>query len=541
MLSQTSNPIGGHGIGVVQPQSGLDYPFVAPNLGFNSELLSDVRNLFADFYLSYDDPGYYNGVAVKNPLKIYWLYGFGSAPAWSKGAPPNSAIVVPADPPHAVDLIVVDADENVVFDTSTADLFTSQDWGGQYKIYEWVKTTKPGEKICRAVVFSSVHPDIPPPNVPVQFCPRNAVLDERTINKIPKRVLAMRVQNGACVSPWFKNKVTMVNGYNTTINMGETETENLRRQTVVTFAAAAGAGRGKYGDCPAGDCLDDEPTNVCPPGEDPLITICEPENGEKITSFNGGDGGNLLISGKDCVWARYEPAYIGGVPQNYMTDPTTGEPKRAAIGIGADCKPCCDCEDYLETAKYLKRVADRYTAIGDRVTAAKTGHENNILRWSDQRKCRLKSQLRVLLFPQSCSDLKCIEVVPIYCNQCFDCANNTALTLQMDFSGGKPLKLVSAKYADNPPTDSLSPCCPSSRVEVGGTWPTYQIFMPSSNKGESSAARLRFCICAEGGESVIGVVTATLSGATNGDEIRDACDGAGTPIIATAQKSIVCE
>lgn len=540
MLSQTSNPIGGHGIGVVQPQSGLDYPFVAPNLGFNSELLSDVRNLFADFYISYDDPGYYGATPLaENPLRIYWLAGFGSAAAWSKGAAPNPAIVVPASPPHGADLIVVDSTDRVVFDTSTADVFNSYDWGGQYKIYEWIKTTKPGEKICRAVVFSSVHPNIPLPEIPTQFCPRNAVLDERTINKIPKRVLAMRVQNGACVTPWFKNRVTFVNGYNTTISLGDTETENLRRQTAVTFAAAAGSGRGKYGDCPDGDCPEDAPTNVCPPGDDPVIEICEPENGEKIISFNGS-GGNLLLSGKDCIWARYEPAYVGDVPQNYMTDPETGEPQRAAMGIGADCKPCCDCEDYLETAKYTKRVADRYAAIGRRVTAAKAGHEDNIRRWSEQRRCRLKNQLKVLLFPQSCSDLKCIEVVPIFCNQCVDCARDTVLTLQMDFSGGKPLNLIDVKAVSNPPTDSLSPCCGSSTVQVNGAWPTYQIFMPSSDKGETSAAKLRFCVCVEANEDVAGVVTATLTGNTSGDAIRDDCGGEGAPITAIAQKSFTC-
>jgi hypothetical protein len=38
---------GRRGIGVIQPQSGLDYPFVQPS--------DDVRYLVSDFYLAYED------------------------------------------------------------------------------------------------------------------------------------------------------------------------------------------------------------------------------------------------------------------------------------------------------------------------------------------------------------------------------------------------------------------------------------------------------------------------------------------------------
>ena len=95
---------GRRGIGVNQPQSGLDYPLVNPS--------EDARYLLADVYLAYDDPGAYNSTITpsQHPLRIKWLYGVGcsasSAPAWA-----------PA-PTHAADIVIVDAQDNVVFDST---------------------------------------------------------------------------------------------------------------------------------------------------------------------------------------------------------------------------------------------------------------------------------------------------------------------------------------------------------------------------------------------------------------------------------------
>jgi hypothetical protein len=127
----------GLGIGVAQPQSGLDYPFVSPGLNANPTYLLDVRELFADFYLSYDDRGYYWAEPGNvNPLRVYWLYGFGNGPAFSIGQNPVSGVPIPAQT-HAKDLIVVDSQNRVVFDSTQADDYDEFVWGEHYKIIEW--------------------------------------------------------------------------------------------------------------------------------------------------------------------------------------------------------------------------------------------------------------------------------------------------------------------------------------------------------------------------------------------------------------------
>jgi hypothetical protein len=64
-------PRGRQGIGVIQPQSGLDYPLVSPS--------EDIRYLLADMYFEYDDEGLYNTASTPAalPLRVKWLYGVG--------------------------------------------------------------------------------------------------------------------------------------------------------------------------------------------------------------------------------------------------------------------------------------------------------------------------------------------------------------------------------------------------------------------------------------------------------------------------------
>lgn len=265
------NDNAGIGIGIAQPQSGLDYPFVSPGLNADPRYLLDVRELFADFYLSYDDRGYYwNAATVKNPLRVYWLYGFGNGPAFSIGQNPLPELGVPTNA-HAKDIVIVDSENKVVFDSTQTDTYDEFVWGEKnnehYKIIEWRQNEKPTaianqqRAICRVVQFLRLHTNTTIPERPVSFCPRNAVLDERTIEKIPKRVLAMRVQTGDCVSPWFHEKVTFVNGHNTELTIGETATilqdiptigpASLRRNTNIGFRVVAGAGKGQFGLCAA--------------------------------------------------------------------------------------------------------------------------------------------------------------------------------------------------------------------------------------------------------------------------------------------------
>lgn len=565
MSGQITDQNAGLGIGVVQPQSGLDYPFISPGVGFNSEFTTDVRYLFADFYLSYDDKGYYDKTKpyVRNPLRIYWLYGFGTGPDWAIGQQPLSGIPIPA-PTHAADLIVIDRNNRVVFDTTTADYFNEINWGDHkiidseeaggrdsyhYKIYEWRKTTKPGETVCRAIKYESLHPNfVPLHQRPTQFCPRQAILDERTIEKIPKRVLAMRVQNGECVTPWFKNKVTLVNGYNTELTNFSAKITNLRRTTDIVVKAIAGAGKGQFGLCSTTPCDEDAPTNVCPPGEDPAINTCYENTGEKLLTLNGQTpdaNGNIFVSASGCLWLR-KPVYYTTetTAHNYAkvltpeccatgTPPTpifsdTGAEIKNILNVGADCPPCCACADYVQVAKYIRNTADKYRSIGDRAREVKLIHEQNIARWGEQLLCRQRKPLTIMLVQQPCP---CIDVFVSYCNQCEDCKRGVRLNIAFN----SPEAEIAAVSIDHDYTklsgnnDSLPPT-------LSGGWPAFSIYYPTVQPKSSVSARLRMCFCPRDSYKITGQLTGTYQ---NGP-ILAGCDMSAEAAVADSFVVLDC-
>lgn len=515
------NDNAGIGIGVVQPQSGLDYPFVSPGLNANPTYLLDVRELFADFYLSYDDRGYYwNTEQITNPLRVYWLYGFGNGPAFSIGQNPVPEVPVPAAT-HAKDLIVIDSSNRVVFDSTQADYYEEVVWGEHYKIFEWRRVQKPNElhrqqrAVCRAVQFLHLHDNTPIPERPISFCPRNAVLDERTIEKIPKRVLAMRVQNGNCVSPWFHEKVTLVNGYNTELTAGEslgilTNIPTLRidplprRNTDISLRVAPGAGKGQFGICatPA-DCEENQPTNVCLPGEDVIIRICDEEDGEEIKSLNGvqpDPQGNVNLNAGDCLFIRKPASYIDDRPR--ITYTVNGQEIRPVMQIGGECGPCCACEDYLEVAKYMKKISDKYEIIGEKVAELQDLHKQNIERWNAQRECRLSKPLKLIMVSQPCP---CMDIVAMYCNHCDECAENVRLTIS--FTGAAGAKVtVDQDYTTIVGANFNQPAV------LGGNWPVFYADFPVVKTGASVYMKFRLCFCPDEPYVIRGVLTGTKRG-----------------------------
>lgn len=529
MSAQTNvQTTGGLGIGVVQPQSGLDYPFVSPGAGVQTRAVADVENLFADFYLSYDDPGYYKSPPVAtNPLRIYWLYGFGAGDAWSAGAQPDPNIPIPA-PTHSADLVVVDSANNVVFNSTTADYFTVAPWGDYYSIYEWHKNTKPNEAVCRVVKYDRVHDTMELPVRPSEYCPRNAVLDERTIEKIPKRILAMRVQNNECVTPWFKEKVSFVNGHNTEININATEILDLRRTTAITFSAAPGTGTGQYGLCPTGICEEDAPTNVCQQGEDTIITICPPIIGTEIKTLNGvkPESGNVFITAADCVWFRKPAAYTGNTPHNYALPNTPS--LRGAMAIGADCPPCCDCSDYLDVAQYIQRLGAYYHDTGSRVAGIRSIHAANIDRWETQRECRHRQPFNLIFVPQPCP---CMDIVLFYCNHSDTCEENVVLTVQFTAEPGVSSAQLDTKYS-RVVSDNRS-----NQARISGGWPVFSAQFPTVTPGASTYAQFRLCFCPQHPYLIRG----TLTGTSRGGPIRAGLQADAPPAVVTAGQLLDCE
>lgn len=381
------------GIGVVQPQSGLDYPLVAPS--------ADIRYLIADLHLAYDDDGEYNPAVLPavHPLRIKYLYGAGCI----ENTPPADG---PA-PANAVDIVIVDSNERVILDTTTQTVeFNSQSWSNDYRICEW----KTNRAVCRMVLYTTwpdddngKTDDDTRRNYVKYMAPSNARLDERAVYKMPRRLLSLRVRNGQTTTTRYKGNFKFVNGYNTEIAAGTSETNNFRNITSVNFSAVAGTGLGRYGNCPEGAAV-------------------------PITKINGvtGVNGDFRLSATDCLWVR-RPVTVGTTAPHPVNPSTTAHQQ-----IGGDCDPCCGCDDYANTAKYMNETSYRYKLIGQRAEKVRTEHENNITRWLDQRACSVQRALRLFMVPQRCPYM---DVVMMLCNPCETCLEAARLTLTLSVSG----------------------------------------------------------------------------------------------------------
>lgn len=404
-----SSERGRAGVGVVQPQSGLDYPLVAPT--------EDVRYLIADFELSFDDLGEYGaGPKVVPPLKIKYLYNVGCV---DYGRPEGFPTPRNAD---KADIQIVDSAGTVVFDTFAGGTGDSiKDWGADYKLYSWKKSNQ----ICSLLAYKTWQPDAYKNgegprrrNYDKYLAPVNAQIDSRAVYKMPKRLRSLSVKsspNCNTVCGPYTGRISFRNGFNTTLTTADTTINNFRVNTAITFSAIAGSGAGKYSSCP-----------------DTSIVA------QSITKINGATapGGDFVIAATDCLWAKKPTTRPAGAAY-VIPSPTVPQQ------IGGNCGPCCKCEDYAAAAEEINRVQAFYVQIGDRVNNVKFQHEANIERWLAQQSCSI-NPLKLLLVPQRCPYM---DVVAMICNPCQECINNSLITVSLTPREVASAEVVAGKTA----------------------------------------------------------------------------------------------
>jgi hypothetical protein len=465
---------GRRGIGVVQPQSGLDYPFVAPTV--------DVRYLVADFFLSYDDPGEYDdAVAVfRPPFRIKYLYNVGCEDNDPPVGFPALRNGVDAE------VVVVDANNNVVFDSTASNTeYQEEQWSANYKLYRWQTV----DGTCELVAYTTwAATDDDKKTYAKYLAPINATLDPRATYKMPKRVRQISVNNGGTRTSGLKSNINFRNGYNTTLITAEPTVNNFRLSTAVLFNAVAGSGSGKYQ-----NCTTDETGAAIQP----------------VQQINGIQtaNGDFLISGTDCVWARRPTTrdQAGGVNPSGVVHQQ----------IGADCPPCCECSDYVDTALYMNQVQSQYMLIGSRVNDVKLYHEQNVARWQDQRTCSV-NPLKLLLVPQRCPFM---DVVIMLCNPCQDCILSSRLTLTLQPSITSPATLVCGYTAFYAAGINGRPIPISETQNANNS--EFSAQFPIIRGGGSAYLKFRVKFTARSQYVIDGTLTAALN---TGEHILTGCD-----------------
>jgi hypothetical protein len=407
------HPRGREGIGVVQPRSGVDYPLISPS--------EDVRYLLADLYLEY--AGDY-----QLPFHIAYLHGFGCLEGTPAGIPPHALTGIPNN------IVIADNAGQIVFDSRDAEpgpttpynLFTVREWGPRNHIYEW--RTEDG--ICRLVTHTRWSPDEDPP--PRQYrhhlVPQRAIIDDRALLQLPRRVQTLQV----LMNKIQRQRVLLSNGYNMELTHADTAAPAGGRVVhQIRFDATPATGLGIFPGC------------IPPP-----LTI------NRINGVDPSDAGDFSFSAKDCFFVR-QPTAIGAnnttIPvtevspgntvEENLPDPLAGksimargwphEKDKSHLIFGDDCKPCCDCDDYMAVAKYMNRARNDYKEIGNSLMATRGVYHSNRQRFLDAARCFKRHPLRIFMQPQICPFL---DVALQFSNQTDQCITDLHLTVGFQVS-----------------------------------------------------------------------------------------------------------
>ncbi len=314
-------PRGREAIGVDQPPGGSLFPF-------SVEPSDDLDQLVADFYLSYEDAA----CRLQSPFRIAWLYGFGENPFGPLAGYPT--------PTHEFDLLILDAADNTVFDSTVAGTtISTRYWGDRLHIVEWQTATQ----VCRLVYHVAWGDNETPQVFDLHLAPTSAVLDERCFEPLPPRVTSLQY-----LVESLREDIRLVNGYNTTFVVSPLSNKDGERYGYkITVGAEPGSGAGQYD-----GCADSTPTlkalNGVKPNVDGNFTL---DAADRLTQT----GGCYRIERPSTVDEDASP------PAAVFTE--------AALQLHNDCGPCCECDDFVNVYTALDQLWETYRALGVRAMA----------------------------------------------------------------------------------------------------------------------------------------------------------------------------
>lgn len=335
-------------IGVDQPQGGENYPFVLPT--------DDLSQLIGDLHLSYCDPQ--GALSAHLPLKIKWLSGFGT-----------NVVADPTGRTRSHELLIVNDDDETVFDSRDYDTLQETAWGTQYLILEWFNaatlSTEATYQVLRVVKY------VTPPSGETlvwdtYFEPTNAELDARAAARIPPLVRTISVVTdpedpGADVTVDAGQNVVFQAGYNMLLETEALETADGDEQGGrIRLSAVPGTGIGRY--------------------------PCEAEVLVKHINGTTADAlGTLLLDTTGCY--RLERATTGTGPVSIV--PNT-------LKLSNDCGPCCECQDFINVYEAIRRLINEYNALGLRAEGVRDQYRTNLENWNEEREVRLRQPLRLV-------------------------------------------------------------------------------------------------------------------------------------------------
>jgi hypothetical protein len=533
---------GGRGIGV-NPE-GLDYPFLNPS--------EDIQGLLADVYLSHEVH-----TAVL-PLRIDWMYGFDTAFGYpppvvdaltpsglddgeiarptvnvagavdvrpasivTPAAAIPSPIVIGPYPPitNVVDLRILDANDVVIFDSTTATYYRAINFGDRLRIHEW----RNADAVCRVVQHTAFE-DVENFKIfPTVIIPESSILDERTAHLLPKRVNSVRA---AAVTT--SEAIRFRGGYNVNLFSGVDPRPQLlepnitpvlrpgqaaaaapgeRLRTRITISADPGDGDGRFKKCLETDL--------------PIRTI---------NNVGPDEYGNFILAATQCYWIRRPATITNGAARFKLVNnevPVGGPSGQGStntastLQIGNDCTPCCECADYMRVYKGVTNVHNQYGKIGKTATKTRDTYKESITRWKDQKTCRAASPARVAMAATPSGTDLLLDVAVALCNTSDECDTASAtlvFTASCSPSGGSGGGTIGSPSPANPDNCNVAITTSSNPQrqphQLAGTWPNYTVNWGSVNPGHAVNVRARFSFACDDidGCTVTATATPTVGG-----------------------------
>jgi len=418
------------------PGSGDLYPFVAPS--------SDITQLLGDLFVSFDDVQ----DEVVYPLRVAWMAGFGT-------------IVVPRPtdwpvPTHDYDLVIVDANDLVVFDSTTAS-FEATTWCDRLLIMEWTN----GHNVCRCTKYLVWSPaDVANSQTRTYesfILPVNGELQGDAWYKLPRRVTSLLVA-GTTIE---HTNVELVEGYNMGIAKATAAVAptfqlpslvstsplkiGARVNHRIGLNATPGLGLGVF------------------PG-------CENAKAEQairtINHIAGNSYQNFNYDSEGCIRTQRPVGLTQPSPREfeYADFVLTQAESAAALKLSNDCVNCCDCTRFAQTYQGLKRQWFLFQDLAHAAEDVRDTYSKNRDRWLVQKQIREEDMLRVRLV----SEGNCKYAWGIsFCNSSKCCLSQVEVYLTwVQYYNGVPQAPTLAQYSCPPAYLEGSAQCDGSAAVV---------------------------------------------------------------------------
>ena len=469
--------IGRQQIAVDQNQGGTRFPFIDPS--------DNLDLLIGDLYLRYTD----RYCQLTAPFRISWLYGFGTRPA----ADPTGGV-------HQYDMQIVDANDNVVFDSRDAYSFTINTWTPSKLILEWVTAD---DEILRIVIYRTWTISDTPRNWDRYFEPAESTLDPRTVERAVPSVTSLRIATSLTDTSSDillpAGKVLWRAGYNMLLTPETVEdVDGSRRYEPVLLEAVPGAGLGQYPGCEATPVL------------------------RRINGVTADEAGNLRVDALECYRlerpiAESDPEATGSVgftEYTYLGPVRNIRLQPAALKLSNDCGPCCECDDFVNVYEAIRKISNRYAELGRRAELVRDQYRENITRWEAQRECRQANLIQVAMMPLGPCRL---AVAASLCNGTSEPLLDAEVSLDLTASSIAGCVVCGTTYRRgnvdpyrNVPPSRLMP------YKLGGGWPIFTANFDCINEGENGYVTfvLQFAGCTAA-DVVSMTLTASAAGGAN--------------------------